>query len=255
MHLVEGCDPAEPADAPLRVVGDDDDALRDRDERPVGLGLEQVRGGQTALEGNPVDAHEEQVDMERPERVHGDRTDERVGRSAHAAREDDGQIGPRLAVEDVRDLDRVRDDGQVAHVADLVREAPRRRAGREPDRLPRLDERARRQRDRLLLLELPVRLRLEARFVRAQPLARRRAAVHLLDEPGRREDVEVAADGHVGHVEELGQLADAHGSSAADLREDEHLSLPGQHDRLTILNRFEQDQPCCSIYSVSGLDR
>ena len=65
---------------------------------------------------------------------------------------------------------------------EVVREPPGRRAGGQPDRLARLDEPRCRAGDRLLLLELAVRLRLEARLVRAQPAAERRAAVDLLDE-------------------------------------------------------------------------
>jgi hypothetical protein len=64
--------------------------------------------------------------------------------------------------------------------------------------------------------------------------------VHLVHQPGRREHVEVAADGHVGHVEQLGELAHAHGSAAANLLQDQELTLAGEHARPTILNRIEQ---------------
>ena len=255
MHLVEPRDPAEAVHAPLRVVGHDDHALGDRHERPIGLRLEQVRRRQSAVLGDPVDAHEQHVDVERAQRVHRHRADERVGRRADAAGEDDGQVRPRLAVEDVRDLDRVGDDGEVGDVADLVGEPPRGRAGRDPDRLPGLDEPTGRLGDRLLLLELPVRLRLEAGLVGAQTLARGRAAVHLLDEPRRRKHVEVAADRHDGDVQQFRELADAHGAPAANLLEDEHLPLPCQHDGPTILNRLEQNQFGFSACSTSGLDR
>ena len=146
-----------------------------------------------------------------------------------AAREDDGEIGPALPVEDVGDLDRVRDHGQVGHAEDVVGEPPGRRPGAEPDRLPRLDELRGRLRDRLLLAQLPVGLGLEARLVGARAAARGRAAVHLLDESRRGERVEVAADRHLGDAEQLGQLAHAHGAVPADLLDDRHLALARKH--------------------------
>ena len=79
-------------------------------------------------------------------------------------------------MDDVRDLHRVRDDREVRHVHEMVREPPCRRAGGQPDRQPGLDELGRGACDRLLLAELPVRLRLEARLVRAERSAERRTA-------------------------------------------------------------------------------
>ena len=145
-----------------------------------------------------VDAHEEHVEVQRADRRERDRPDERVRGRAHAAREDHGQVGPRLAVEHVRDLDRVRDDGQVGHLGEVVREAPGRRAGGEPDRLARLDE--------------PGAARAIASFSFSwrwdfasnpgssalRPPRERRAAVHLLQQAGCCEHVEIAADGHLG---------------------------------------------------------
>ena len=52
-------------------------------------------------------------------------------------------------------------------------------------------------------------------------------------------DVEVAADGHIRDGEQLGQLADAHRATAAELLEDQLLALSGEHDRSgTILNTY-----------------
>ena len=147
----------------------------------------------------------------------------------HAARQDDGEIGPVLAVKHVGHLDRVRDHRQVGHVEDVVCEPPGRRPGAEADRLAGLDEPARRLRDRLLLLQLPVGLRLEAGLVRARPAARRRTAVHLLHEAGSGERVEVAADRHLRDPEQLRQLAHADGSTPADLLDDRDLALAGKH--------------------------
>ena len=56
---------AQAADAPLRVVGDDDDPLRRGDERAVGLGLEQVRRREAGVGAHSVDAEEEHVEVQR----------------------------------------------------------------------------------------------------------------------------------------------------------------------------------------------
>ena len=164
--------------------------------------------------------------------VDRDRPDERVRGRAHAAGEHDGQVGPRLAVEHVRDLDRVRDDGQVGHVREVVGEPPGRRAGGEADRLAGLDEPGGGAGDRLLLLQLAVRLRLEPGLLGAEAAAERGAAVHLLEQAGGGERVEVAADRHLGDGEQLGQLADAHGALAAELLDDQLLALGREHGSL-----------------------
>ena len=166
--------------------------------------------------------------MERAERRNRDGTDERVGWSADTAGEDDRTVGPAVAMEDVRDLDRVRHDRQVEDVQKVVHETPVRRAGGERDRLARLDEGARLSRDRVLLLELAVRLRLEAGLLGAGQPARGRTAVHLVEHAGVREHLEVAPDCHVRHRQELGQLADAHGAAPAHLVGDQLTALLGE---------------------------
>ena len=72
--------------------------------------------------------------LQRPQRRHGDRADQGVGRRADAAGEHDGLVGSRRLVEDVGDLDRVGDDGDAGDVEQPVREGPGGGAGREPDR-------------------------------------------------------------------------------------------------------------------------
>ena len=103
-----------PADSPLRVVGDDDEA-RSADAISASSVSASSRFGvvKPGVLAHPVHAHEEHVDVERTEGRRRDRADERVGGRAHASREDDGEVGPLLGVEDVGDRQRVRDDGQV----------------------------------------------------------------------------------------------------------------------------------------------
>jgi len=77
------------------VVGDHDHPLGALDQRPVRLGLEQVRRGEAGVARHPVNAGEQDVDMQRPQRRDGDRTDERVGRRPDAARQHDRDVGQR----------------------------------------------------------------------------------------------------------------------------------------------------------------
>ena len=190
----------KPAHSPLRVVGDDDELLGRSDQRPVGLRLEQVRRREAGVLGHAVDAHEQHVDVQRPERGHGDRPDERVRRRAHAAGQHDGQVRPRLAVQHDRHLHRVGDDRQVGDVGQVVGEPPRRRAGAER-RSPGPGSTRPRAASAIASFsgELPARLGLEARLVGAEAAAGGRAAVDLVDQPGAGEHVEVAPDRHVRH--------------------------------------------------------
>ena len=240
VRLLEPRDAAEAAHAPLRVVGDDHDALGRRQVRLIGLALEQVRGGEAGIDGHPVHPHEEDVDVQRAQRRDGERADERVRWRAHTSGQDHRQVRPPLGVQHVRDLQRVGDDGQAGDVEEVVCEQPGGGTRRQADRLPRLDQRARGACDRLLLLDLLVRLGLEAGLVGAHPARSRRTSVHLVHEPGGREHVEIAAHRHVGHAEQLRQLADARGARAEDFLEDQLLTLLGEHlDPSTITHRPE----------------
>ena len=69
--------------------------------------------------------------------------------------------------------------------------------------------------------------------------------MHLLQQAGRCERVEIAANGHVRDGEQLGQLADAHGALAAELLDDQLVALCREHGSLqvgdrTILNATAQ---------------
>ena len=60
----EGSDGRQPDDAPLRVVGDDDDLASGSDEKTVRLGLEQVRRREARVEVDAVDPEDERVDVD-----------------------------------------------------------------------------------------------------------------------------------------------------------------------------------------------
>ncbi len=151
----------------------------------------------------------------------------------------------------VRDLDRVRHHGEVRNVEDVVGEAPGRRSGCEADGLAGLDETTCGAGDRLLLLELTVRLRLEARLVGAQSARAGRAAVHLVDETCSGEHVQVAPNRHVGHGQQLRQLADTHCPSTANLFENHDLALAGKHERTAQYSTGSnkaRDPYCCQSH-------
>ena len=229
ISLAELADRGDPDDPPFRVVGEDDESAAGLDERPVGLGLEHVRAGEAGLGVHPVDAHEHLVEVDRPELADRERSDERLGRRPDAAGEDDRLVTPAGAVQDVGDADRVRDDRHARDVRDAGGEPVGRRAGRDPDRHPRLDLVGRGRRDRRLLRLLEGRLRDEPGLVRGEARERGRAAVDLLEEAVLVEDLEVAPDGHVRHAEVARELGHADGTGLADALEDEGLALTSEH--------------------------
>ena len=122
-------DRAHPDDAPLGVVGDDDEPPAGLDERPVGLGLQQVRGREPGARVHAVDAHEHEVEVDRPQGGDRERPDERVRRRPHAAGQDDRLVGAAAVVQHVRDRHGVGDDGQARHVDEPPGEGVGGRAG------------------------------------------------------------------------------------------------------------------------------
>ena len=82
------------------------------DERPVRLGLEQVRAGEAGVRVHAVDPDEDEVDVDGPQGGDGERPDERLRRRAHATGQDDRLVRPAAVVEDVGDADRVGHDGE-----------------------------------------------------------------------------------------------------------------------------------------------
>src|SRR6185437_5054672 len=100
------------------------------------------------------------------------------------------------------------------------------RADRE--RLPWPDQAGRGDRERALLRALPDRLGLEARLLGA--VGRQHGtAVHLVHQAAAVELLQVPPDGHVGDVQQAGQVADPDPASAAYLVDDPGLSLAREH--------------------------
>src|SRR5665647_2179168 len=79
-------DPAEPDGAPLGAVGQHNCGAGSRDQRSVGLRLEQVRGGQPGLGVHAVHAEEEDVHPQGGDGPGGDGADQGVRRRARHGR-------------------------------------------------------------------------------------------------------------------------------------------------------------------------
>ena len=235
VDLLQVGERAEADDSPLRVVGDDHDPAGGADEHPVGLGFGQVGRGQPGDRVDPVAAEEEQVEVERPDGQVGDRADQRVGGGAHAAGQDHrGKVGAAAAgravvLEEVRHPDGVRHDREPRDLAELTGQLERGRPGGQGDRGPRRDQRRGGPRNRFLLGALQHGLGLEPGLVAARHARQDRAAVHLLDQPGPGENLEIAADGHVGDAEPLGEVADPGTAGPPDVLQDQRLPVLGEH--------------------------
>ena len=199
VDLLEAGDPAQAADAPLRVVGDDDDPRRRGDERAVGLGLEQVRRREAGVGAHAVHAEEEHVEVQR-----ADRRRARSGRRARptaCARRPSARPSGRAArsrcstfatwIEFVTTV-------RSGTCEQVVREAPGRRAGGEADRLAGLDERGA---PRARSPPSPSSWRCDFASNPGSSALRPPRSVAppctFSSEPGRGERVEIAADRHL----------------------------------------------------------
>ncbi len=238
VHLLQRRERTQAHHTPLGVVRDHHDTPCRLHQTPVRLGLGEVRRGQARLGRYPVHTQEQHVEVERRDRLVGDRADQRVRGRAHPAGEDHRRRAlprPRGAlghVEHVCDPHRVGDHRQIRHVHQPVRQRVRRRPARQRDRGAGRDQLRRGVRDVLLGGRLQTRLGLEPRLVGARLGHRYRAAVHLLQHalPGQR--VQVAADRHVRHTELAGQLVDPDPAPAAHLVEDQGASLLREEVRI-----------------------
>ena len=147
-----------------------------------------------------MDAEEDDVDVDRPQRAHRERPDERIRRRAHAAREDDRLVRAAAVVEGVGRGHGVRHDRQARQVQEAAADLERRRARRDRDGHAGLDEPGGGARDRDLGLVLEGPLRVEAGLMDRGVAQQRGASVDLHEMPARLELLEVAADGHVRDV-------------------------------------------------------
>ncbi len=102
--------------APLGVVGQHHEPVRGGHERPVRVRLHQIGRGEPGPFADPVHAEEQHVEVERGDRGHGERADERVGRRAYPAGEHHRLVGPAADVQGLGDRDRVGDHRQAGHV-------------------------------------------------------------------------------------------------------------------------------------------
>ena len=232
VDLVQRGDGGQPDDAPLAVVGHHEHAPRGRDEGPVGLGLDQVGGGQARPLVDAVHAEDQRVDVQRAQRGDGDRAGQGVRGGAHPAGEDHREVVAGRVVQQLGHAGGVGDDGQVGDVAQLVRDRVGGGAGRDGDRGARVDHRRGGAGDRGLLHRVHLGLDLEARLVRAPAADRGGAAVDLADQPLLGQRLDVTAHRHVGDAEDVDQLGDARPTVAVDLVQDPLLTLTCKHGQL-----------------------
>ena len=125
---------ARPDHSPLGVVGDHHQPTGGFDQRAVGLGFHQVRGGESGVLVDAVHAHDDHVHPQRPDRLHRNGSDQTVGRGAQTAGEHDRQVGPLLVVQHLGHLERVGHHGQVGHAGEVSGQGPRGGAGGDRDR-------------------------------------------------------------------------------------------------------------------------
>jgi hypothetical protein len=104
------------------------------------------------------------------------------------------------------------------------------RAGADRDRHAILDRRGSHSRDRRLLRPLLTRFHRRPRFL-APLVARHRAAVNLAQLILCVEGIEVATDGHLGHVEIGGQVGHPDRTGGVQDTQDQAASLVGKHRR------------------------
>ena len=244
----------EAADAPLRVVGDDDEPRRGRDQRLVGLGLEQVRRREarrrSVIPCTPMNSRSTWSDRERRSRRPGRRA--RPTACARPPVSTTVRSGGRSRVQHVGDLERVGDDREVRRTSRCGARAARsscRRRARSPG--PARTRPAAVLRDRLLLgaaarCDLASNPGSSARAAASRVVA---PPCTFSIRPGLGERVEVAADGHLRDAELLGQLADADRAAPAHFLDDDHLPRrPQAFEDRTLTDRFEQ------CYSRSNFD-
>ena len=227
--LRQSRDGAHADDAPLGVIGHDDEAPAGIHHGAVGLGLEQVGCREARSLVHAVDTHEHEVHVDRSERGEREGTSQGIRGRANASREDDGLVRATPVVQHVCDGHGVGDDRQVRHLEQPACDGVGRGAGGDGDRLSRAHERGRGLRDGLLGVRLELRLGPEPRLEQGARCDGRRAPVHLLQQPLVMQDLEIAPDGHVRHAQLAHEVRHAHGPVGTQPIEDVRVSLTRQH--------------------------
>ena len=134
-------------------------------------------------------------------------------------------------VQDIRHRDGVGHDGQAGDVDEPPGESVSRGSGGDADRHAGHDQRGGRVRDRFLLGLLETGLGGEPGLEQGAARQGRGTAVDLLEQAAVVEQLEVAADSHVGDAEVPGELANADAAVLADALQDQGLALTGKHVR------------------------
>ena len=220
---------AHAGDAPLGVIGGDDESATGLDEGLVGLRLEQVRRGEAGSLGHAVDAQEDDVHVDVAQRTHGEGPHEGIGGRAYATGEDDGLVAAATVVEDLRRRDRVGDDGEARHPGQTPGDLIGGAAGRDGHGHAGLHQGRSAAGDGHLGLVFQGALRVEARLVHRGLTQQGRAAVDLEEMPLPLEHLEVAAHGHVRDIQGTHELGHAHRSVSAQSLQDVGVSLWCQH--------------------------
>jgi hypothetical protein len=210
-------EPAERVDAELRAVGEQDAPPGRRDGRGLDGGDGGVRGGEAALDADPVGAEEREVDEQVVEHAGGPVVDGAEGAAADpAAQHQQVDVGARG--EGHGGGQRVGDDGQRPVQREQVHQPLGGRALVQVDRLGIFEQVEGGLAEPGLLVAHGDRPGGEG-TLEAEALDRDRPAVHPPQQPVGFQGVEVTADGLDGDVEFLGDLGDiepAGGAGALD---------------------------------------
>ena len=229
VDVVDLAERGERRPLPLRVVDDRDDVARDRDHRPLDLGLFLGRVAQARVDREPGGAHERGLDVDPVEQAVAELADDRHRLPADAATgHQDGD--PRRPRQLRGEPKPVGDDGQLAPAA-VGPEAPRDGEGRgarvHDDRFAVPDEGRGGRADARLLGLLETLAQVERRF-RAMPFRVERAPVRAHDAPFGLEDDEILADRDGRDREAGGQVPDPHATAFTHQSSDRILSLAGK---------------------------
>ena len=101
----------------------------------------------------------------------------------------------------------------------------------DPDGATRSNSGGAGHRDRVFFAHVAQRLGFEARLVGRAFVAQCRAAVHLQQQPGLVEQIEIATHRHVADSQKRCQFADSYGAASAHFGDDDFVTLTGQHPR------------------------